>query len=240
MNQNVIIHVVEPGDTLYSLAEKYNTTVDTIMGSNPYLEPNRLVIGDQIIIYSRQNGINNCISEEKLELIDNVRALLDDHMIFERSLIVSVADNLRDINVINERMLNNAVEIGNLFRIYYGNDIADRITTLFRNHSIIGGRLIEAYKRGDAQAAETLNREWTQNASNIAEALSGANPYYIEAEVRRLMNEHLELVKQLVSNRFAANYQREADTFDAARNQIIMMADYFSNGIIEQYPKRFN
>ena len=54
------------------------------------------------------------------------------------------------------------------------------------------------------------------------------------------MNEHLELVKQLVSNRFAANYQREADTFDKARDQIIMMADYFSNGIIEQYPKRFN
>ena len=40
-------------------------------------------------------------------------------------------------------MLNNAVEIGNLFRIYVSNDIADRITTLFRNHSIIGGRLID-------------------------------------------------------------------------------------------------
>src|SRR5690606_32547281 len=105
---------------------------------------------------------------------------------------------------------------------------------------IIGGRLIEASKSGDAQAAETLNREWTRTASNIADALSGSNPYYIEADVRRLMNEHLQLVKQLVSNRFAPNYQIQADIFDKARDQIIMMADYFSNGIIEQYPNRFN
>ena len=54
MNKDIIIHVIAPGDTLYSLARRYNTTVDIIMDANPYLDPNRLVVGDQIIYIEDQ------------------------------------------------------------------------------------------------------------------------------------------------------------------------------------------
>ena len=42
-------HIVEPGDTLYSLARKYNTTVDNIKRLNN-LQTNLLTVGQQILI----------------------------------------------------------------------------------------------------------------------------------------------------------------------------------------------
>ncbi|MCL6589967.1 MAG: LysM peptidoglycan-binding domain-containing protein [Firmicutes bacterium] len=41
---------VMAGDTLFSLAVRYNTTVDAILRANPGLDPNRLSIGQRICI----------------------------------------------------------------------------------------------------------------------------------------------------------------------------------------------
>lgn len=44
------IYTVMAGDTLFSIAGRFNTTVDAILRANPGLDPNRLFIGQQICI----------------------------------------------------------------------------------------------------------------------------------------------------------------------------------------------
>ncbi len=44
------IYTVVAGDTIYSLARRYNTTVDAILQANPDLNPDRLMIGQKICI----------------------------------------------------------------------------------------------------------------------------------------------------------------------------------------------
>lgn len=46
------------GDTLFSLALRYNTTVDAILRANPGLDPNRLFVGQQICIPA--SGLPTC------------------------------------------------------------------------------------------------------------------------------------------------------------------------------------
>jgi LysM repeat protein len=46
------LHVVQPGDTLGSLAELYNTTVEEIMATNGLDDPNTLQVGQELIIPS--------------------------------------------------------------------------------------------------------------------------------------------------------------------------------------------
>jgi LysM repeat protein len=41
-------HVVESGDTLGSIAEKYDTTVEELVRLNPGVDPNALRVGDRI------------------------------------------------------------------------------------------------------------------------------------------------------------------------------------------------
>lgn len=43
-------YVIQSGDTLYSIANKYNTTVNRILFANPSIVPNNLRIGQRIIV----------------------------------------------------------------------------------------------------------------------------------------------------------------------------------------------
>ncbi|MCL6589249.1 MAG: LysM peptidoglycan-binding domain-containing protein [Firmicutes bacterium] len=47
---NGFIHTIMAGDTLFSLAARFGTTVDAILRANPGLDPNRLFTGQQICI----------------------------------------------------------------------------------------------------------------------------------------------------------------------------------------------
>ena len=44
------IYTVQAGDTLFSIAQRFGVTVDAIIAANPGIDPNRLVIGQQICI----------------------------------------------------------------------------------------------------------------------------------------------------------------------------------------------
>lgn len=45
-----IIYTIKPGDTFYTLAIRFNTTVAAIERANPTVDPNRLQIGQEICI----------------------------------------------------------------------------------------------------------------------------------------------------------------------------------------------
>jgi len=43
-------YTIQPGDTLFALARRFNTTVVSIMDLNPGIDPEALLIGQQICI----------------------------------------------------------------------------------------------------------------------------------------------------------------------------------------------
>lgn len=44
------IHVVQPGETIYSIAEKYSVSATRLIQDNGLIEPNNLVVGQTIVI----------------------------------------------------------------------------------------------------------------------------------------------------------------------------------------------
>ena len=51
-------YIIQAGDTFYSLAIRFNTTVAAIMAANPGVDPNRLMIGQRICI--PRQGVPPC------------------------------------------------------------------------------------------------------------------------------------------------------------------------------------
>ncbi|HPT88430.1 MAG TPA: LysM peptidoglycan-binding domain-containing protein [Bacillota bacterium] len=51
--RNGFLYTIVSGDTLFSLALRFNTTVDAILRANPGLNPNQLYVGQQICIPGR-------------------------------------------------------------------------------------------------------------------------------------------------------------------------------------------
>ena len=46
----MIIHVVKPGDSLYSISRLYNVSYNKIAADNELGDPNRLVVGQTLVI----------------------------------------------------------------------------------------------------------------------------------------------------------------------------------------------
>ena len=49
-NSQAIQYTIQPGDTLWDLANQYNTSVDEIIAANPGLDPDNLMVGQVIVI----------------------------------------------------------------------------------------------------------------------------------------------------------------------------------------------
>jgi hypothetical protein len=239
-NQNVVVHKIGAGENLYELAKQYNTTVDGIIASNPYLDPYKLRIGDQILIYPGRYGLKGyTLSMNEQRLTNNMRLLWEQHVFWTRLLILSIADNLKDIDFTTRRLLRNPNDTSDLFKTYYGSEVAKRIADLLTDHLTIADKLIRALKANDQAATMAYNTSWHKNADDIAFALGSINPYFVEPEVRDMLYKHLDVTSKEVTDRLAGNYAADVTDFDNVEQQALMMADYFTKGIVNQFPDRF-
>ena len=244
---NLITHVTRRGDSLYHLARHYQTTVSAILALNPQINPNYMMTGTAITIcpgnyLSMQNdsNISDCPDFSKdLTLLVDMREAWSQHVYWTRMLLISIAERLKDQQNVTRRLLRNPADIAEIFARYYPADTAKSIEQLLTEHLQIGAELITALRDKDSTKAQELQRQWYANADEMAEAFSEINPEYVKEEVRQMLYEHLRLTTDEVAMRLAGNYPADIDAFDKVEEEAMMMADYFTWGIIGQYPEKF-
>ncbi len=177
----------------------------------------------------------------KLEFHDAMRKLWEDHVTWTRLYIVSAAADLPDQGLVAERLLRNQADIGNAVKPFYGDEAGEQLTALLEEHILIATEVIDAAKAGDQAAFEDANDRWYVNADEIALFLSSANPknWPLE-EVQAGMKMHLDLTLQEASNRLQGNFEADIQDYDAVHDHILGLADLLSDGIMRQFPSRFN
>lgn len=236
---NAIQHTIKYGDNLYMLANYYATTVEDILANNRPLDPYNLQIGQTITICPNTIYENRCISQNAKDLSDAMNTLWEQHVFWTRLLLISIGDNLKDLEPTKRRLLRNSKDIANIYRMYYGDEIGNTVENLLTEHLKIGEDLIMALKNGETEKAKTLEKQWYKNADEIAEALSSFNPYYHKEEVQRMLYRHLELTTKEVSARLKRDYEADIAAFDQVEQEALMMASYFTQGIQNQFPSLF-
>lgn len=239
-NSTPILHIIRPGDTLYNLALMYNTTVQDIINTNLALDPYNLRIGQQIYIYPNSNSPSNYwMSMNQVNLLKNMNLAWIEHILWTRMFLISVAENLNDLAPTKARLLENPKDIANVFRKYYGNNIANTIEKLLTEHLVIGGDLIVALKNGNQKLAQELNTKWYKNADDMADAFSSINPFFSRKEMQNMLYEHLRLTTDEVSARLKKDYAADIKAYDAVQKEILKMSEFFVNGIVRQFPNLF-
>lgn len=156
-----------------------------------------------------------------------------------RMLLISIAENLKDLEAIQARLLRNPKDIADVFRRFYGNAVANRIQQLLTEHLTIGKDLIVALKNKSQEEAKKLNTKWYQNADEMAEAFSNINPFYPREEIRNMLYEHLRLTTNEVNNRLQGNYAEDINSYDMVQKEILRMSQFFVNGIVRQFQNLF-
>lgn len=239
-HSNIILYTIRPGDTLYNLAIMYGTTVQDIVNNNPSLDPYNLPIGQQIYINtSFNNPYDHWVSINQLNLIEEMNLAWIEHILWTRMLLISIAENLKDLDATQSRLLENPKDIADIFRKYYGNNIANTIQKLLTEHLAIGKDLIVALKNKNEKLAQELNAKWYKNADDMAKAFSSINSYYPKEKVRSMLHEHLRLTTEEVSARLKGDYPADIRAYDMVQKEILNMSQFFVDGIVQQFPNYF-
>jgi hypothetical protein len=135
--------------------------------------------------------------------------------------------------------MKNQEDIGAAMAGYYGAAAGDSVTGLLKEHIAIAVDLISAAKAGDSAAQKQADDKWQQNAENIADFLSRANPDWPRATLVDLMKMHLSTTTDEVVARLHKDWNADVQAFDAVHAHILKMSDALTDGIIKQFPQKF-
>jgi hypothetical protein len=172
---------------------------------------------------------------------DAMRKLWEDHITWTRLVIVSIANDLPDQGPTVQRLLQNQEDIGDAIKPFYGDAAGEQLSALLRDHILIAAEILQAAKNNDTAALEDAIARWYANADDIAEFLNEANPenWPLE-EMRSMMREHLDLTLQEAVAYLNGDHAASVAAYDRIHNQALEMADMLSEGIIRQFPSKFN
>jgi hypothetical protein len=177
---------------------------------------------------------------KQLRFHDAMRKLWEDHITWTRLAIVSFAANVPDLPATEKRLLRNQADIGNAIKPFYGARTANRLTRLLKVHISGAVELLQAAKADDAARLAQAKSAWYANGRQIADFLNSANRRnWPRAEMRAMMRTHLDQTLEEAVHRLQGDFGADIRDYDAVHRHILMMADTLSDGIIEQFPRRF-
>lgn len=181
----------------------------------------------------------HCISQAEIHLRNHQRLLWEQHIAWTRMTIQSIIFNLPDVDVVTARLLQNAPDMGNSLKHYYGEHVAARYSNLIKDHLAVAAELVKAAKAGNQKAAAAIERKWYANGDEITNLLSRINPYISKEAFRKMFSEHLALTKSEAVAILSKDYKRSVELYDRIEQEALEMADSISDAIMKQFPQLF-
>jgi hypothetical protein len=171
---------------------------------------------------------------------DQMRKLWEDHVTWTRLAIVTFADGSAGFDATATRLLQNQTDIGNAIAPFYGTAAGQELSALLHTHITLAVALLKDVKSGDTAAFAADKTSWYDNANQIADFLSAANPrFWPDAVMREFMKVHLDETLTEAADELSGNYTASVNDYEAVVQHMLAFADLLSSGIMRQFPNRF-
>lgn len=256
--QNRIVHTVQDGDSLYRLSRQYHTTVTELILGNPGVNPYNLQIGMQLDICPGEGytgplpgtpgmsggtrpgetgemmpgmpggSMGNAVES----LRDAMRMAWIDLLYWNRMYLMSVAADAKDQQAVEERAMQAADEITDVFSRYLPISVTRQLRNLLAEHVELTGEIIRVLKSGNMENYDNLMKAWYGNANQIATLLGNQNPFFGGRETRNMLLNYLDMLRESIEHQINGAFGESIDTFRDMRNQVLEMADYFARGLM--------
>lgn len=168
-----------------------------------------------------------------------LRDLWLGHVFWVRTVVVAtLAGNTAAAAASEKEVVANAKQIAASIEPYYGKAANEKLFGLLAGHYGAVKQYLEA--GGNKAKQDAAIKSLTGNATEIARFLSGANPNLPFDTVNGLLiahgGHHLQQIQQLR----AKQYAQEAQTWEAMKNHMYVIADALAGAIAKQFPDRFS
>ena len=169
-----------------------------------------------------------------------MRKLWEDHVTWTRLAIVSYIDELPDLEATVARLMQNQTDIGDAIKPFYGDAAGEELMQLLEEHINGAVDIMAAAKAGNQKQTEKASAAWYVNGNQVADFLSDANPdNWPRDEMRSMMSTHLDQTLDEAVQRLEGDHEAEVRTYDEIHLDILEMADALSDGILAQFPEKF-
>lgn len=177
---------------------------------------------------------------KRLYFSNKMRKLWNDHVLWTRNYIISAAADLPDINDILDRLMLNQEHIGTLFGKFYGKKIGLEIANVLKEHIQGAGNIIDSVKKGTTDLTPGFIKAWYDNAEMIGKYLFKLNhKHWNKIVLVEAMKKHLDDTLSEATHILNKEYYLGIQDYDHIVDHINIMADIFSQGIIDQFPNKF-
>ncbi len=179
-------------------------------------------------------------SQKTCELKFALRDLWTGHIFWVRNVVLTTKYGDKDAaKTAEEQAVQNAKNLANSITPYYGKDASDKLFNLLAGHYGAIKDYMNASFGGDKKAEAAATDKLKKNAGDIATFLSSANPNWPKETVLSLLMAHGGHHVAQIDAINAKNYASEAQTWDAMKKNVYVIADALADGIVKQFPKKF-
>jgi hypothetical protein len=179
------------------------------------------------------------VKQSKFSFKIKLRELWEDHVAWTRNVIFCLIDELPGKDQAIARLLKNQDDIGNAVKPFYGEAAGNALAILLRYHINLAAELIIAAKEEKEEAYCILHERFHVNGRDIAKFLSDANSNLKLNKVQIMMCEHLELTVDEINARLCKDYNEDIEVSQRVHDEIRLMSDMIADGIIKQFPEKF-
>lgn len=197
-----------------------------------------LVLGTFSHLQAQKMKMKDKTSQSE-QLRIGMHKLWEDHVTWTRNVILNIIDGLPGTDEAVARLLKNQEDIGNALKPIYGDAAGAELTRLLKEHITLAADLLKAAKEGNNANFDGANKKWFVNADEISAFLSKANPNWKLEDMKKMMHDHLDLTTQEAVARLKKDYDADVKAYDKVHEEILMMADMLTTGIVAQFPQKF-
>lgn len=181
--------------------------------------------------------------QEDDEAIENFRQksryMWTDHISYTRDHITSHLAGLDDLVSIDERLMKNQDDLGELLSMFYGSKAAEDFAALLKSHIIGVSNFITAAKAGQDTASAMANMD--KNTNDIVALLEATNSvHWPAAMVRDLWSKHVGYTMDSIKARMDRKWADDIAAYDANHLNILKFADTFCQGIVMHNIEKFS
>jgi hypothetical protein len=177
-------------------------------------------------------------TSSRLAYHDEWRKLWEDHITWTRIVIIGILDELPGTEAYIARLLQNYEDMEEALAPYYG-DEAEVLGDLIKDHLVIAAEILQAANNG--QPFDDLVASWYANAHDIAVQMNEMNPksWPLE-ETEQMWTDHLDATLEEATTHLTGDFAGEVAAYDRVHDLALEMADFFSDGVMQQFPSQFN
>ena len=168
-----------------------------------------------------------------------LRDLWVGHVFWVRNVVVdTLAGNKNAAAAAEKEVVANAKQIAGAIEPYYGKAASEKLFGLLAGHYGAVKQYLEA--AGSKTKQDAALKNLTGNATEIAKFLSGANPNLPFDTLNGLLlahgGHHVLEIQQLRGKQYA----EEAQTWEAMKKHMYVIADALAGAIAKQFPAKFS